>query len=171
MNSSTCQWELKGECLDLSRINRQGSALCCLLLADEGQGRFPAVPKVLHGGEGTWRRGRLPVARSRAWTRWVEVDGLFWRLNVVRYPVLAPGTFWWTVLALFFKEGTLPLYLSFSQVLQLSMDVFPLRGCAPFLSQLQPTRSRAIYFSGCVLNRSFWTFAHSLDALTTFPAS
>lgn len=80
-------------------------------------------------------------------------------------------TWHWTFLAPFFRDSLASLYLPFSQVLQLSVDVFPLRGCEPFFSGLQPTRSRAVYFSGCVPNWSFWPLVYTLDVLTSFPAS
>lgn len=79
-------------------------------------------------------------------------------------------TWHWTVLAPFFKDSLPPLYLPFSQVLQLSADISPLRGCEPFFSRLQPTRSRAVYFSGCVPNWSFWPLVYTLDVLTSFLA-
>lgn len=80
-------------------------------------------------------------------------------------------TWHWTFLAPFFRDSLASLYLPFSQVLQLSVDIFPLRGCEPFFSGLQPTRSRAVYFSGCVPNWSFWPLVYTLDVLTSFPAS
>jgi len=90
----------------------------------------------------------------------------------------ATGSWWmssltwhWTVLAPFFRDSLPPLYRPFSQVLQLPVDNFPLRVCEPFFSRLQPTRSRAVYFSGCVPNWSFWPLVYTLDVLTSFPAS
>lgn len=112
----------------------------------EGQDRFLDVPRVLHGGEGAWRKGRFPVTGSRTWSR--GRAGNVWGLNVVK--PYDTGSWWMSSL-----RWPLVVLAPFSRDVCLSLPPYPRFFSSPWrffhseiVIQLYPTRSKLFIFLG-----------------------